>query len=64
MILQEHTKDFDSYIETMNNIKMAIGVATEKGDIDTLIQILKQFSIATDCLVGILQATKEEKVSA
>ena len=24
MILQEHTKDFDSYIETMNNIKMAI----------------------------------------
>ena len=64
MILQEHTKDFNSYIETMNNIKMAIGVATEKGDIDTLIQILKQFSIATDCLVEILQATKEEKVSA
>ena len=64
MILQEHTKDFDSYIETMNNIKMTISIAIEKGDIDTLIQILKQFSIATDCLVDILQLTKQEKVSA
>jgi len=64
MILEEHRQDFNSYIDTMNNIKMAISVATEKGDIDTLIKILKQFTIATDCLVGILEATKEGKISA
>lgn len=64
MILEEHKEDFNSYIDTMNNIKMAISIATKKGDIDTLIKILKQFSIATDCLVGILQATKEERISA
>ena len=64
MILQQHKEDFNSYIHTMNNIKMAISVATEKGDIDTLIKILKQFTIATDCLVGILESTKERKISA
>ena len=64
MILEEHKQDFNSYIDTMNNIKMAINVATKKGDIDTLIKILKQFTIATDCLVAILETTKEERISA
>ena len=64
MILQQHKEDFNSYIYTMNNVKMAISVATKKGDIDTLIKILKQFTIATNCLVGILESTKKGKISA
>ena len=64
MVLEKHVKDFDSYIDTMNNIKMAIKASTKKGDIDIIIKILKEFSIATDCLVNLLEATKEERITA
>ena len=30
MVLEKHVKDFDSYIDTMNNIKMAIKASTKK----------------------------------
>jgi len=36
MILKEHTEDINSYIDTMNNIKMAIKIATS-----CLIELLK-----------------------
>lgn len=64
MVLEKHVKDFDSYIDTMNNIKMAIKASTKKGDIDIIIKILKEFSIATDCLVDLLEITKEERITA
>ena len=64
MVLEKHVKDFDSYIDTMNNIKMAIKASTKKGDVDIIIKILKEFSIATDCLVNLLEATKEERITA
>jgi hypothetical protein len=64
MVLEEHKQDFNSYIDTMKNIKMAIKLAEKKGDIDTIIKILKQFLIATDCLVNLLEATKEERITA
>ena len=64
MVLEEHKQDFNSYIDTMKNIKMAIKLAEKKGDINTIIKILKQFLIATDSLVNLLEATKEEKITA
>ena len=64
MVLEKHVKDFDSYIDTMNNIKMAIKASTKRGDIDIIIKILKEFSIATDCLVDLLEITKEERITA
>jgi hypothetical protein len=64
MVLEKHVKDFDSYIDTMNNIKMAIKASTKKGDIDIIIKILKEFSIATDCLVDLLEITKGERITA
>lgn len=64
MVLEKHVKDFDSYIDTMNNIKMAIKASTKKGDIDIIIKILKEFSIATHCLVDLLEITKEERITA
>ena len=64
MVLEKHVKDFDSYIDTMNNIKMAIKASTKKGDVDIIIKILKEFSIATDCLVDLLEITKEERITA
>ena len=64
MVLEKHVKDFDSYIDTMNNIKMAIKASTKRGDIDIIIKILKEFSIATDCLVDLLEITKGERIPA
>lgn len=64
MVLEKHVKDFDSYIDTMNNIKMAIKASTKKGDVDIIIKILKEFSIATDCLVDLLEITKGERITA
>ena len=64
MVLEKHVKDFDSYIDTMNNIKMAIKASTKKGDIDIIIKILKEFSIETDCLVDLLEITKGERITA
>jgi len=64
MVLEKHNEDFNSYIDTMNNIKMAIKASTKKGDIDIVIKILKEFSIATDCLVDLLEITKEERITA
>jgi|TARA_R100001594_G_scaffold70640_1_gene105055 hypothetical protein len=64
MVLEKHVKDFDSYIDTMNNIKMAIKASTKRGDIDIIIKILKEFSIATDCLVDLLEITKGERITA
>ena len=64
MVLEKHVKDFDSYIDTMKNIKMAIKASTKRGDIDIIIKILKEFSIATDCLVDLLEITKGERITA
>ena len=64
MVLEEHKEDFNSYIDTMNNVKIAISLANKNGDVDTIIKILKQFSIATDCLVDMLKITKEERITA
>jgi len=64
MVLEKHIKDFDSYMETMNNIEMAIKASTKKGDIDIVIKILKEFSIATNCLVDLLEITKGERITA
>tara|TARA_R100001443_G_C3268927_1_gene157514 strand:+ start:280 stop:474 length:195 start_codon:yes stop_codon:yes gene_type:complete len=64
MVLEEHKEDFNSYIDTINNVKMAISLANKNGDVDTIIKILKQFSIATDCLVNLLEMTKGERITA
>ena len=64
MVLEKHVKDFDSYIDTMNNIKMAIKASTKKGDVDIIIKIIKEFSIATDCLVDLLEITKGERITS
>jgi hypothetical protein len=64
MILEKHTENISSYIETMNNIKMKMKIAKSENDIDMIIKILIQFNIATDCLVNLLEITKQEKFSA
>lgn len=64
MILEKHTENISSYIETMNNIKMKMKIAKSENDIDMIIKILIQFNIATDCLVNLLEMTKQEKFSA
>tara|TARA_R100001377_G_scaffold54655_1_gene32273 strand:- start:721 stop:915 length:195 start_codon:yes stop_codon:yes gene_type:complete len=64
MILKEHTENISSYIETMNNIKMAITIAKNENDIDIIIKILNQFQIATNSLVDLLNITKKERITA
>mgnify|MGYP001025510186 FL=1 len=64
MILEEHTKDINSYIDTMNNIEMAIKIAKKTNDVDIMIKILNQFKIATNCLIELLKITEEERITA
>tara|TARA_R100001082_G_scaffold50286_2_gene27238 strand:+ start:508 stop:702 length:195 start_codon:yes stop_codon:yes gene_type:complete len=64
MIPNQCIKDILSYIETIDNMDKLLKLAIKKGDIDTIINNLGDFAIATNCLQEMLMIVKEERITA
>ena len=56
--------EISTYLETMNNVHVAIEKSNETGDLTFLINLLSVFKEATDNLKDILEIEKSERILA